>query len=196
MVLAALSVSGCKSEVRPGRRALALQELPGVHRATKQGALVHNTWAIAKIRSLLSEEFVCYGYQKDTMQLKHLVYIVNNKKVIPSDGRLKPTGNTGTEAYHGSTHYKIPHQAWAEYQIQMTNLTSSEEAETGNAGEQPVRNILMNGDHQMEGAGKHTPSTLKITLFQKASKNSLNCYQNNLNSFEKSVQTIWGLRHK
>lgn len=69
----------------------------------------------------------------------------------------------------------------------MTNFTSSEEAETGNAGEQPVRNILINGDHRMEGAGKPTPSTLKLSLFQNASKNRLNLYQYNLNSFDKSV---------
>jgi hypothetical protein len=50
--------------------------------------------------------------------------------------------------------YKIPQQAWNEYE--QSNFAPLGEAEAGNAGEQPAGNSLTNGE-DLEGVN-HAPS--------------------------------------
>lgn len=45
------------------------------------GNEVSNEVVVDEIRSILSGEFVCYGYQKVTQQLKNMQYMINHKKV-------------------------------------------------------------------------------------------------------------------
>lgn len=45
------------------------------------GAVVTNDYVVAEIKTLLSQEFVCYGYQKITASLRQLQYVINEKKV-------------------------------------------------------------------------------------------------------------------
>jgi len=54
---------------------------PSSQTAMIDGTLVPNTEVVDKIRSILSGEFVCYGYHKVTMQLKQEDFIINRKKV-------------------------------------------------------------------------------------------------------------------
>ena len=54
---------------------------PSIQTAIIDGTVVPNTQVVDKIRSILSGEFVCYGYHKVTMQLKQEDFIINRKKV-------------------------------------------------------------------------------------------------------------------
>lgn len=45
------------------------------------GKVVSNDEVVEDIRTILSGEFVCYGYQNVTMDLKDMGYIINHKKV-------------------------------------------------------------------------------------------------------------------
>lgn len=94
---------------------------------------------------------------------------------------------------HGGIDYKTPQKMWDEYLLmEKTNFTVSGEAETGNAGEQPDRNNLMDGDVQ-EGAINAPSSPLtKSSLSLDALKNSNENEHKNLNSLEKSAQVIGG----
>jgi hypothetical protein len=92
---------------------------------------------------------------------------------------------------HSGVDYKTPGQAWEEYE--KTNFGKSCEAEAGNAGEQPVRNNLVNGQDQ-EGV-KQTPSIPESCLFpmpQKTQFLTQKHFQTNLNCFEKSLQIMRG----
>jgi hypothetical protein len=75
-------------------------------------------------------------------------------------------------------------------------FTLSGKAEVGNAGEQPTRNIPINGD-EMEGMLEIVPSNfhpiaIGSSLLQMPSKTQTPKEENQLNSFEKSVQLIGG----
>jgi transposase InsO family protein len=54
---------------------------PSLLTKRKDGTTVVNEVVITAIKTLLSEEFVCYGYQKVTASLKQLDFIINGKKV-------------------------------------------------------------------------------------------------------------------
>lgn len=80
-VLKAVQLSGstyyykAKQGGKPGRPCTA-------HTLTKQGAQVPNAQIVEEIESLLSEEFVDYGYLKTTHWLRqNKAYIINPKKV-------------------------------------------------------------------------------------------------------------------
>lgn len=45
------------------------------------GSQVSNGAVVEEIKTILSGEFVCYGYQKVTQQLKNMQYVINHKKV-------------------------------------------------------------------------------------------------------------------
>lgn len=45
------------------------------------GEIVSNVEVVERIKTILSGEFVCYGYQKIAIQLKQEEYIINHKKV-------------------------------------------------------------------------------------------------------------------
>lgn len=45
------------------------------------GAIISNSAVVERIKTILSGEFVCYGYQKITIQLKQEQYNINHKKV-------------------------------------------------------------------------------------------------------------------
>jgi transposase InsO family protein len=97
---------------------------------------------------------------------------------------------------HGSLNDQTPQQKWDRYERKKLNFTSSGKAEVGNAGEQPTRNIPINGDG-MEGMLKIVPahfhpidigsSLLLMPLKTQSPKEG-----NRLNSFEKNVQLIGG----
>jgi len=54
---------------------------PGATTSRTDGTVVDNAEVVEDIRTALSGEFVCYGYQNVTMDLKDLGYIINHKKV-------------------------------------------------------------------------------------------------------------------
>jgi putative transposase len=94
---------------------------------------------------------------------------------------------------HSGIGFKKPQQVWDEYVAQNPNFTPSAEAEAGNAGGQPARNMLTNGDIP-EGADNTAPSNSFsiISLFLDASKNSSQAVLTDLNSWDNSVQLIGG----
>ena len=54
---------------------------PSTHTLKQDTSMVENTLVVKDIRNLLSQEFVCYGYEKVTAQLRTQSYIINKKKV-------------------------------------------------------------------------------------------------------------------
>lgn len=49
---------------------------------TKQnGQVCSNEVVVEEIKKILSQEFVCYGYQNVTAELRHMEYVINHKKV-------------------------------------------------------------------------------------------------------------------
>jgi transposase InsO family protein len=47
----------------------------------RDGGIVSNDVVVSQIRSILMQEFCCYGYQVITVELKDLEFIINHKKV-------------------------------------------------------------------------------------------------------------------
>jgi transposase InsO family protein len=92
---------------------------------------------------------------------------------------------------HSGIDYNTPQQAWDEYE--KTKFALSGKAESGNAGEQPARNILTDGN-VLEGVNSSAPSfpKLKIFLSHIPEKNSQLKESNDLNSFSNSVQLNGG----
>lgn len=90
---------------------------------------------------------------------------------------------------HGQLKRITPKQKWDQYQ--NANFTSSGEAETSNAGEQLVRNNLMNGNDYGEYCAP--PSINKQSfLFQLPKKTQLLKEEIDLNSSNSSLQFIGG----
>jgi transposase InsO family protein len=54
---------------------------PSVTTAKRDGTEVDNQEVVEEIKKVLSDEFVCYGYQNVTAALKNQDYIINHKKV-------------------------------------------------------------------------------------------------------------------
>lgn len=54
---------------------------PSVTTTKTNGTVVDNAEVVEDIRTILSGDFVCYGYQNVTMDLKDMGYIINHKKV-------------------------------------------------------------------------------------------------------------------
>jgi putative transposase len=84
-----------QSENRPGRK-------PSTQTMTVTGSSVSNQEVVEAIRKILNEEFICYGYQKTTSELRDAGFIINpkktyrlmaeeklllNKKIIPATGK-------------------------------------------------------------------------------------------------------------
>jgi len=84
---------------------------------------------------------------------------------------------------HGSIGQQSPKQLWNEYE--KSNFAESGQAEAGNAGEQPARNNLMNGE-VVEGAptAPSIPENIFVPMPQKTQKKT--------NYFENSVQLFGG----
>jgi putative transposase len=97
------------------------------------------------------------GYYEAKLTIQAYVDFYNNRRI------------------HRGIGGKKPQQLWDEYAIlnKKYNFESSGEAEMGNAGEQPIRNILLDGD-KLEGECKNTPSApnFNLSLSGYASKNS------------------------
>ena len=47
----------------------------------KDGSQVNNTVVVDEIKTILCQEFVCYGYQNVTVVLRNQGYVINPKKV-------------------------------------------------------------------------------------------------------------------
>ena len=95
---------------------------------------------------------------------------------------------------HGGIDFKTPVQKWNEYQEkEITNFIGSGEAESGNAGEQPARNKLTNGDN-VKGEIKPAPfySKNELSLFHIPEKTRNQNHNLNSNIFDKTVQFIGG----
>ncbi len=92
---------------------------------------------------------------------------------------------------HSGINYKTPQQVWDEYQT--SNFEESGEAEAGNAGEQPARNNLMNGEG-WEGVLKapSTPETIFVPMPQKTQTANKKYFLTNLNCSENSLQIMRG----
>ncbi|MBS1935361.1 MAG: DDE-type integrase/transposase/recombinase [Bacteroidetes bacterium] len=84
---------------------------------------------------------------------------------------------------HGSIGQQSPKQLWNEYET--NNFVPSGQAEAGNAGEQPARNNLMNGE-VLEGvvSTPSIPENISVPMPQKTQKQT--------NCFENSVQLLRG----
>lgn len=54
---------------------------PSTHTPRQDGTLVPNEQVGEEIKTILSGEFVCYGYHKVTHELRHRGYVINPKKV-------------------------------------------------------------------------------------------------------------------
>lgn len=54
---------------------------PSTETVKVDGKIVPNENVVERIKTILSGEFVCYGYQKIAIQLKQEQYIINHKKV-------------------------------------------------------------------------------------------------------------------
>jgi len=59
---------------------------PSTQTAMIDGTVVPNTQVVDKIRSILSGEFVCYGYHKVTMHLKQEDFYHQPQKGLSTDG--------------------------------------------------------------------------------------------------------------
>ena len=94
------------------------------------------------------------------------------------------------ERKHGELGRITPQQKWDQYEKKNTTgkiiFALSGKAEAGNAGEQPARNNLNNGDCQ-EGMNLIIPSFQKPSLLPMPLKTQRAKEQTDLNSFEKSV---------
>jgi hypothetical protein len=55
--------------------------LPSTTTAKINGTEVSNNIVVDEIKKIISDEFVCYGYQNVTSELKDLEFIINHKKV-------------------------------------------------------------------------------------------------------------------
>jgi transposase InsO family protein len=55
--------------------------LPSTTTAKRDGTQVSNSQVVDEIKKIVSGEFVCYGYQNVTSELKDLEFIINHKKV-------------------------------------------------------------------------------------------------------------------
>jgi putative transposase len=95
---------------------------------------------------------------------------------------------------HGGIDYKTPQQKWDECSIkEICNFITSGEAESGNAGEQPDRNILMTEDDPGEVRKTASPnSENKSSLVHMPKKTQNENEKNNLNLLGKSVQKYRG----
>jgi len=54
---------------------------PSSHTGKKDGSMVANEQVVDDIKTVLSGDFVCYGYHKVTVELRQMNYIINPKKV-------------------------------------------------------------------------------------------------------------------
>jgi len=54
---------------------------PSTSTTKRDGTTVSNEAVVEEIKKVLSGEFVCYGYQNVTAELRAMDYIINHKKV-------------------------------------------------------------------------------------------------------------------
>lgn len=93
------------------------------------------------------------------------------------------------ERKHGQLGRITPKQKWN--QFQNTKFATSGQAEAGNAGEQPARNSLMNGNVQEQILKKESAPTSKESfLFHMPEKTQPNNEETDLNSFDGFIQII------
>lgn len=90
---------------------------------------------------------------------------------------------------HGQLGRITPHQKWQNHQ--NTTFVASGEAESGNAGEQPARNSLTNGNDDGEKTTPHLP-TKPSFLFQMPKKTQTQSESTDLNSPSVFIQSIGG----
>lgn len=97
------------------------------------------------------------------------------------------------ERKHGELGRITPQQKWNEHEKNKSTgniiFALSGKAETGNAGEQPVRNSPANGDEQ-EGMTQIIPSNSKSSLLPMPEKTQGTKEVKDLNSFEKFIPSI------
>lgn len=91
------------------------------------------------------------------------------------------------ERKHGQLGRITPQQKWNQHQ--NTIFATSDQAEAGNAGEQPVRNNLMNGnDMEQKVYYTNAPSSNKSFLFQMPQKTQSEKEEIDLNSLDGVIQ--------
>lgn len=115
-------------------------------------------------------EFAGYYEAKTTFQ-KHLHWYNNERK-------------------HGQLGRITPQQKWMMYENNI--FATSDKAETGNAGEQPVRNSLMNGNEKEQVINKEPApnSPHQSFLFKIPEKTQLKKEESDLNSLDSFIQQI------
>lgn len=91
---------------------------------------------------------------------------------------------------HGQLRRITPKQKWDQYQ--NANFAPSGKAETSAAGEQLVRNSLMNEDNPSRAVAKTAPHLQKLSLFPMPQKTQSQKEEIDLNSLNDSLQFIGG----
>ncbi len=142
------------------------------HIATPQeNAYIEAFHSIVQTEVVERFEFLSYYEARQTFS-KHLQWYNNERK-------------------HGQIGRITPQQKWNMYENNI--FAASDEAESGNAGEQPARNSLMNGDDQEQVLNsKSAPSSNPSSLFQIPEKTQPEKESIDLNSSDGFIQQIGG----
>jgi transposase InsO family protein len=120
------------------------------------------------VQKEIVERFEFASYYEARMTMQAYVDFYNNRRL------------------HSGVEYKTPQQAWTEYE--KINFVKSDEAEAGNAGEQPARNNLISGE-VLEGVynAPSSPENIFAAMPQKTQSLTTKHFQTNLNCLEKSL---------
>ena len=62
---------------------------PSTHTRLLDGSSISNDSVVIAIRFILAEEFVCFGYDKITDDLRSNQFIINHKKNLPANERAQ-----------------------------------------------------------------------------------------------------------
>ena len=100
-----------RSENRPGRK-------QSTHTMTVIGKSVSNQDVVGAIRKILSEEFICYGYQKTTSELRDAGFIINPKKTYRLMAEEKLLLNKKVIQTRGKREFVKVRNVKAEYPMQ------------------------------------------------------------------------------
>ena len=108
-----------RSENRPGRK-------QSTHTMTVIGKSVSNQDVVGAIRKILSEEFICYGYQKTTSELRDAGFIINPKKTYRLMAEEKLLLNKKVIQTRGKREFVKVRNVKAEYPMQYLAMDRGE----------------------------------------------------------------------
>lgn len=103
------------TESKPGRK-------PTSHTTMINGAIVENRQVVEQIRSILSQEFICYGYEKVTWELHDQGFIINKKKVYRLMSEAHLLHNTQRISTYGKRTFVQQRKVEASYPMQHLTM--------------------------------------------------------------------------